>query len=117
MVLLYTGWGSRWPDQARVRNMDAKGVMHFPGYSVEAAKLLIERGARALGIDTMSIDYGPSQNFEVHRIDLPAGLFNLENVASLDRLPESGAFLIVAPIKLEGGSGGAVRIFALLPQS
>jgi kynurenine formamidase len=116
MVLLYTGWGSRWPDQALVRNMDAKGVMHFPGYSVEAAKLLIERGARALGTDTMSIDYGPSQNFEVHRIDLPAGLFNLENVASLDRLPESGTFLIVAPIKLEGGSGGAVRIFALLPQ-
>lgn len=115
IVLLRTGWSSRWPDQASYRNMDAGGVMHFPGYSVEAAKLLIERGAVGLGIDTLSIDHGPSKTFEVHRTDLPAGLYNLENLANLGELPESGAFLIVAPIKLEGGSGGPVRVFALLP--
>jgi kynurenine formamidase len=68
-----------------------------------------------LGIDTLSIDYGPSKEFEVHRTDLPAGLYNLENLANLDQLPDSGAFLITAPIKLEGGSGGPVRVFALLP--
>src|SRR6266436_2515944 len=94
---------------------DAEGVMHFPGYSVEAAKLLIERGAVGLGIDTLSIDYGASKNFEVHRVDLPAGLYNLENLANLDQLPEAGAFLIAAPIRLEGGSGGPVRVFAILP--
>jgi kynurenine formamidase len=115
IVLLRTGWSSRWPDQARYRNMDAGGVMHFPGYSVEAVKLLIERGAVGLGIDTLSIDYGPSKEFEVHRTDLPAGLYNLENLANLEQLPDSGAFLIAAPIKLEGGSGGPVRVFALLP--
>jgi kynurenine formamidase len=115
IVLLRTGWGSRWPDPARYRNMDAKGVMHFPGYSVEAAKLLVERGAIGLGIDTLSVDYGPSQNFEVHHVDLPAGLYNIENLANLDQLPEAGAFLIAAPIKLAGGSGGACRVFALLP--
>jgi kynurenine formamidase len=115
IALLRTGWASRWPDQARYRNMDSGGVMHFPGYSVEAAKLLMSRGVVGLGIDTASIDYGPSKNFEVHHVDLPAGLFNLENVANLDQLPESGAFLIAAPIKLEGGSGGPVRIFAILP--
>jgi kynurenine formamidase len=115
IVLLRTGWSSRWPDQARYRNMDAGGVMHFPGFSVEAAKLLIERGGVGLGIDTLSIDYGPSKDFEVHRTDLPAGLYNLENLANLDQLPEAGAFLIAAPIKLEGGSGGPVRVFALLP--
>ncbi len=115
IVVLRTGWSSRWPDQARYRNMDAGGVMHFPGYSVEAAKLLIERGAVGLGIDTLSIDYGPSKDFEVHRTDLPAELYNLENLANLDQLPDAGAFLIVAPIKLEGGSGGPVRVFALLP--
>ena len=115
IVLLRTGWGAtRWPDQSRYRNMDAAGVMHFPGYSVEAAKLLIERGAVGLGIDTLSIDYGASKNFEVHRVDLPAGLYNLENLANLDQLPEVGAFLIAAPIKLEGGSGGPVRVFAIL---
>jgi kynurenine formamidase len=116
IVLLRTGWSSRWPDQERYRNMDASGVMHFPGFSVEAAKLLIERGAVGLGVDTLSIDYGPSKDFDVHRVDLPAGLYNLENLANLDQLPESGASLIVAPIKLEGGSGGPVRVFAILPK-
>ena len=115
IVLLRTGWGARWPDQASYRNMDANGAMHFPGYSVEAAKLLMERGTVGLGIDTLSIDYGESKNFEVHRVDLPAGLFNLENLANLDELPEAGAFLIAAPIKLEGGSGGPCRVFAILP--
>jgi kynurenine formamidase len=115
VVLLRTGWASRWPDQARYRNMDAGGVMHFPGFSVEAARFLIERGAVGLGIDTLSIDYGPSKDFEVHRVTLPAGLYQLENLANLDQLPEAGAFLISAPIKLEGGSGGPVRVFALLP--
>ena len=95
IVLLRTGWDSRWPDQARYRNSDAQGSMHFPGFSTEAAKLLISRGAVGLGIDTLSIDYGPSKDFEVHRTDLPAGLFNLENVANLGKLPETGAFLIV----------------------
>jgi len=116
IVIMRTGWASRWPDQTRYRNMDARQVMHFPGFSVEAARLLIERGAVGLGIDTLSIDYGPSKNFEVHREDLPAGLYNLENLANLDQLPESGAFLIAAPIKLEGGSGGPVRVFAILPE-
>jgi kynurenine formamidase len=115
IALLRTGWSSRWPDQARYRNMDANGVMHFPGFSVEAAKLLIERGAVGLGIDTLSIDYGESKNFEVHHVDLPAGLYNLENLANLDQLPDAGAFMIAAPIKLEGGSGGPVRVFAILP--
>ena len=117
IVLLRTGWASRWPDQTRYRNMDAKGVMHFPGYSVEAAKELIARGASGLGIDTLSIDYGPSKEFEVHRVDMGAELFHLENLANLDQLPEAGAFLICAPIKLEGGSGGPVRVFALIAGS
>jgi kynurenine formamidase len=115
IVMLRTGWASRWPDQARYRNMDANGVMHFPGFSVESAKLLSARGAVGLGIDTLSIDYGASKDFEVHHVDLPAGLYNLENLANLDQLPEAGAFVIAAPIKLEGGSGGPVRVFALLP--
>jgi len=116
IVFLRTGWASRWPDQTSYRNMDAAGVMHFPGYSVEAAKVLIARGVYAVGIDTLSIDYGPSKNFEVHRLTLPAGLYQLENVANLDKLPAKGAFVVAAPIKLEGGSGGPVRIFALLPK-
>src|SRR6266850_4916169 len=115
IVLLRTGWASRWPDAQRYRNQDAQGKMHFPGFSLGAAKMLIERKVSGLGCDTMSIDYGASGDFAVHRLTLGAGLYHLENLADLTELPESGAFLIAAPIKLEVGSGGPVRVFALLP--
>ncbi len=115
IVLLRTGWSSRWPDAQKYRNQDAKGKMHFPGFSTEAAKLLMARKVSGLGCDTLSIDYGASEDFAVHHLSLGAGLYHLENLSDLSELPESSAFLIVAPIKLEGGSGGAVRVFALLP--
>jgi kynurenine formamidase len=115
IVLLRTGWASRWPDAKHYRNQDAAGTMHFPGFSVDAAKLLIGRRASGLGCDTMSVDFGASRDFAVHHLALGAGLYHLENLADLSELPESGAYLIVAPIKLEGGSGGPVRVFALLP--
>jgi kynurenine formamidase len=115
IVLLRTGWDSRWPDAQKYRNQDAQGKMHFPGFSLGAAKLLVERKVSGLGCDTMSIDYGASGDFAVHHLALGAGLYHLENLADLSGLPETGAFLVVAPIKLEGGSGGPVRVFALLP--
>jgi kynurenine formamidase len=115
IVLLRTGWASRWPDAQRYRNQDTQGKMHFPGFSSGAATLLIERKVSGLGCDTMSIDYGASADFAVHRLALGASLYHLENLADLSEMPESGAFLIAAPIKLEGGSGGPVRVFALLP--
>ena len=115
VVLLRTGWAERWPDQARYRNMDAAGVMHFPAYSVEAVKALIERGLVGLTIDTLSVDYGPSKDFPVHHLSHGASLYHVENLADLSALPEVGAYVVVAPIKLEGGSGGTTRVFALLP--
>jgi len=115
IVLLRTGWASRWPNVARYRNQDAKGVMHFPGFSADAAKVLLERKVNGLGCDTLSIDPGNSTDYPVHRLVLGADAYQLENLANLDKLPESGAQLVVAPIKLDGGSGGPVRVFALLP--
>jgi kynurenine formamidase len=113
IVLLRTGWASRWPDARKYRNQDAQGRMHFPGFSVEAVKLLIQRKVSGIGCDTMSADYGASQDFAVHHLALGAGLYHLENLADLREVPEAGAFLVVAPIKLEGGSGGPVRVFAI----
>jgi kynurenine formamidase len=114
IVLLRTGWAARFWDAKRYRNMDDKDVMHFPGFSVEAVKLLIERKVSGLGIDTLSVDNGASKKFEVPKFSHAAGLYHLENLADLSELPESGAWLVVAPIKLEGGSGGPCRVFALL---
>ena len=115
IVLLRTGWASRWPDVRKYRNQDAQGKMHFPGFSPESARLLISRKVSGLGCDTLSIDHGASSDYAVHHLALGAGLYHLENLADMSELPETGAFLIVAPIKLEGGSGGPVRVFALLP--
>jgi kynurenine formamidase len=117
IVLLRTGWASRWPDAQKYRNQDAQGKMHFPGFSVEAAKLLISRKVSGIGCDTLSADYGASEDFAVHHLVLGAGLYHLENLADLSEVPEAGAFLVVAPIKLEGGSGGAVRVFALIGEA
>jgi kynurenine formamidase len=116
IVLLRTGWASRWPDAQKYRNQDAQGKMHFPGFSAEAAKLLISRKVSGIGCDTISADYGASQDFAVHHLVLGSGLYQLENLADLSEVPEAGAFLVVAPIKLEGGSGGAVRVFALIQE-
>ena len=113
IVLLRTGWASRWPDAQKYRNQDTQGKMHFPGFSAEAAKLLIARKVSGIGCDTLSVDYGASEDFVVHHLALGAGLYHLENLSDLSEVPEAGAFLIVAPIKLEGGSGGAVRVFAI----
>jgi kynurenine formamidase len=115
-VLLLTGWGSRWPSQSRYMNRDAKGVMHFPGYSIEAAHYLLDHAhPRAIGIDTASIDYGPSEKFEVHQFTMHAGLYHLENVANLDKLPPTGAIIVALPMNLRGGSGAPTRVLGLLP--
>src|SRR6202043_1347185 len=107
------GWASRWPDAQKYRNQDAHGLMHFPGFSAEAVKLLIQRKRSGIGWDTMGADYGASQDFAGHHLALGAGLYHLEKLADLSEVPESGSFLVVAPIKLEGGSGGPVRGFAI----
>ena len=115
VVIARTGWESHWDSAKEYRNADAKGVMHFPGFSLEAARFLVQgRNAVGLGIDTLSIDYGPSQDFPVHKYTLAHSLYHLENVANLGLVPPAGATVVVAPAKLEGGSGGPVRILALL---
>ena len=77
---------------------------------------MLERGAAVLGVDTASIDHGPSSDFEVHRLAAAAGVPGLENLASLEQLPEVGAWLIALPMKIGGGSGGPVRVIALVPR-
>lgn len=116
VVLLHTGWGRHWNNAVRYQNRDVQGRLHFPGYSAEAAKLLVhERGAKGIGIDTLSIDYGMSRDFAVHHLVNAAGRYGLENVARLEQLPPRGFYLVVAPIKIESGSGGPARIFAIVP--
>jgi kynurenine formamidase len=120
IVLLRTGWGSRWPDRKRYLGDDKPGDasnLHFPSYGKESAELLVkERKVAALGVDTASIDHGPSKDFIVHQIALGANVPGLENVAHLDTLPEAGAWVVALPMKIAGGTGGPLRIVALVPR-
>jgi kynurenine formamidase len=115
VVLLYTGWDARWADYDQYKNAAANGALHFPGFSPEAGKLLAEeRDVAGIGIDTLSVDYGMSKDFAVHHVVHGRGKYHLENVANLGNVPATGAVLIVAPIKIENGTGGPARIFALI---
>lgn len=118
IVLLRTGWGKRWPDRKAYFGDDTPGKtdnLHFPSYGEDAARVLVEeRRVAAIGVDTASIDYGQSKDFIVHRVANGADVPGLENVAHLERLPARGAFLIALPMKIAGGSGGPVRIVAVI---
>ena len=117
IVINHTGWGLRWPSQERYLNEDSQGVKHFPGISLEAARRLLEEVHPAgVGIDTLSIEHGPTEDFVVHRLVLVAGLYILENVANLESLPPTGALVIALPLKLVGGSGSPARVLALVPK-
>ncbi len=121
IVVMYSGWGTRWPDRKRYLGTDLKGDtatanLHFPGFSKEAAEFLItQRSIDAIGVDTPSIDHGPSQDFIVHQIINGANKPGFENLANVDRLPAAGATLIALPLKITGGSGSPMRAIALLP--
>lgn len=120
IVLLRTGWGERWPDPesylgTATRGADAVADLHFPGLSEAAARLLVSRGARAVGIDTASIDRGQSTDFRAHRVLAAGDVPIFENVANLALLPARGAVVVALPMKIARGTGGPLRIVAFLP--
>jgi kynurenine formamidase len=118
-VLLFSGWSERWPDRERYLGSASRedaSDLHFPAYGADATELLLARGVVALGVDTASIDHGPSRDFAVHRLAAAANVLGLENLTGLDRLPPVGAWVVALPMKIEGGTGGPLRAIALLPE-
>jgi kynurenine formamidase len=121
IVLLRTGWSQRWGDRAAYLGTDAKGpaavpLLRFPGLAPEGAKWLVEhRRVKAVGIDTASIDHGPSSLFGAHVALCKADTPIFENLDGLEKLPEAGCFVVALPMKIAGGSGGPLRVLARLP--
>jgi kynurenine formamidase len=119
IVLFYTGWGRYWGDRKRYFGTDEPGNssdLHFPGCSKAVAEFLVkQRSVKAVGIDTPSIDHGPSRDFQAHRVFGEANVPIFENVASLEQIPQKGATIFAIPMKIKGGSGAPLRIFAVLP--
>lgn len=121
ILLFNTGSSKLWPDRRAYMGTDERGPeavskLHFPGLSGELARWLVEqRKVAAVGLDTPSLDYGQSKDFIVHRTLLGADIPGFENVADLDRLPAKGAMVVALPVKIRDGSGGPLRIVALVP--
>ena len=120
MVLMRTDHSRYWPDAAKYLGSDKQGDasdLHFPGYGAAAARLLVEeRQVNAIGIDTASIDHGPSTDFIVHQIAGRHNVLGFENLTHLDQVSAVGATLIALPMKIGGGSGGPLRVIALVPK-
>ena len=121
ILLLRTGFSQRWPDAARYLGTAQRGPaaatqLHFPGLHPDAARWLVaNRPVKAVGIDTASIDHGPSSLFEAHRTLYAQNVPAFENLTALDRLPLRGALIVALPMKIGGGSGAPLRAMAILP--
>jgi kynurenine formamidase len=120
IVFLRTGFGKYYPDRTRYlgtneRGADAVPKLHFPGLDPAAARWLTQtRSIKAIGLDTASIDRGQSTLFESHRALFEKNVPAFENLANLDQLPLKGFSVIALPMKIKGGSGGPLRIVAIV---
>ena len=120
IVLLETGYSRFWSSRkeylgTELRGEDGVRALHFPGLHPDAAEWLVRaRQVKAVGIDTASIDYGRSTVFEAHVVLLSNGVPVFENLAELQRLPGRDFTVMALPMKIAGGTGGPLRVVAIL---
>jgi len=122
---MYSGWDAKAHDAAAFINMEtgastghAEPTMHFPGFSPEAAEFLArERDVVGIGVDTLSLDPGRDKQYRAHKVWLAAGKWGVECVANLGQVPASGAVVFVGASKVDGATGGPVRLIATYPSS
>jgi kynurenine formamidase len=118
MVLFRTGYGKFYPDRGKYFGTPKMGLeaipeLHFPGIHPDAARFLAEeRRVKAVGLDTPSLDYGQSKEFESHQVLMGHNIPGFENMVNLDQLPASGFYIVALPMKIKGGSGGPLRVIA-----
>ena len=116
IVLLATGWDRYWGEPRRFINSDRRGVMHFPGFGSDAARLLLEdRGAAGLGTDTHGIDPGADAKLSITRLALARNALVLECLNRLRELPPTGSTIVIGRLPLVGGSGSPASVLALAP--
>ena len=120
IVLVRTGWSRFWPDRKRYLGDDTPGdasKLKFPGYGEDAARLPGRTSGRwrCSASTRRRSTTGRRPTFVAHRVGAAANVANLENLTALDQLPPTGATVIALPMKIAGGSGGPVRVVALVP--
>ena len=118
-VAMRTDWSKRWPDTAKMQNKDAKGISHYPGWSLPALKYLYEEcKITASGHETTDTDPGLATTKEDYSLEtyiLSTNHYQIELLTNLDQVPEYGAIVVVSFPKPKGGSGFPARVFAILP--
>ena len=120
IILLRTGFAKHWPDRVKYMGTDERGAgavakLHFPGLHPDAARwLTTNRSIKAIGLDTPSIDFGQSTLFESHQILFAKNIPAFENVGDMSALPAKDFLVIALPMKIGGGSGGPLRIVAVV---
>lgn len=117
IVMAATGWSDKWRTVKNYRGGDAKGSRHFPGFSLDAVKFLVEaRNVPGIGIDTVAVDAGRSSDSPIRQYTSEHNIYHLTNVDGVTTAPEKGAWVVAAPAKLSGRSEAPVRILAFLPK-
>jgi len=115
-VIMWTGFEDRWDDPAAYLNADSAGRLHYPGFSAEATRWLIEhRSVSVLGIDTMGIDPGADTAFAANRLLLQEHRLHLENLCGLSQMPPVGGWIIIGGLRIRAGSGSPATVFGLIP--
>jgi kynurenine formamidase len=123
ITLMYFGWDKNWKVPSPAAHYTVKGAGYYknwPGLSVEAAKLLVERKIKFIGTDAPSIDAypiaGPPEPEPCHPILQlsPLNVIVCEGLENLGQLPPRGAFFIGLPIKIKNGSGSPIRAVAFV---
>jgi len=118
-VAMRTDWSKKWPDGAAMENKDSAGVSHYPGWSMPVLKYLYEaRKITASGHETTDTDPGiaaAKDDATLETYILSTNHYQIELLANLDQVPESGALVIATFPKPKGGSGFPARVFAICP--
>lgn len=115
LVIGYTGWERFWKSPEQYRNVDEKGLMHFPAFSESVGEVLLQREIAGIAIDTLSPD-SPKSSFPIHKLFLGAGKYIIENVANASQIPPKGAIIIALPIKAVNATESPIRLVALVPK-
>ncbi|MFJ2837664.1 cyclase family protein [Nocardia sp. NPDC087230] len=110
VVLIATGWSSRWGTDA---------YLTHPSLDPAAAQMLVDKGIRTVGIDAPSIDPSEAEDLALpaHRILCGAHAVIAENLTGLDRLlaaQSAGATIEVSlfPLRLSAADGAPIRAVA-----
>lgn len=118
-VAMRTDWAKRWPSATAMANKDAHGIAHYPGWSMPVLRYLyLTRHVTATGHETTDTDPGVAashNDFSLESWLLHQGHYQIEMLANLDRVPDSGALVMVTFAKPQGGSGFPARVVAIVP--